>query len=292
MTNAYFVGVTVLFLVLTGCGGGSTDNGTDIPEMEPVRLISDIGYQTPTAYSGMTLVWADEFESDSLDLTSWSYDVGDGCPSLCGWGNNELEYYTASSNNAYQTEGKLVIEAKPEVIASSHYTSAKLLTRGKQQFKYGRIDIRAKLPEGQGIWPAVWMLPVDNVYGGWPSSGEIDIAELVGHEPAKIHGTIHFGPSLGYSQSRSGSHTLTEGSFADEFHVFSIIWQEDEIQWLVDDIEYHAISRGDVGTNTYPFNQEFYLIMNLAVGGNWPGAPGDETVFPQSMMIDFVRVFQ
>ena len=136
------------------------------------------------------------------------------------------------------------------------------------------------------------MLPADDVYGGWPTSGEIDIVELVGLEPEKIHGTVHFGPPVGYSQSSGDTYSLPTGDFSDEFHVFSIVWAQDSIQWLVDGVRYHSITRADVGTNTYPFNEEFYLILNVAVGGNWAGAPGAQTVFPQTMMVDYVRVFQ
>lgn len=279
--SCYYLGAICLSLGLVACGGSSGEGASSGPTGE-----------SPTSYEGMTLVWADEFESDALDSNSWSYDVGDGCPSLCGWGNNELEYYTASAENSYLADGKLVIVAKPDSIMNSNYSSAKLVTRDKQTFKYGRIDIRAKMPTGRGIWPAIWMLPADNVYGGWPTSGEIDIVELVGHEPEKIHGTVHFGPAVGYSQNSGNSYSLAAGAFADKFHVFSIIWSQDSIQWLVDGVRYHAISRASVGTNTYPFNESFYLILNVAVGGNWPGSPTSETVFPQTMNVDYVRVFQ
>lgn len=279
-----YLGAIFLTIGLVACGGGS--------DTAPEALTPDVAYHGAISYEGMTLVWADEFESDTLDLTAWSYDIGDGCPSLCGWGNNELEYYTSSSENSYLADGNLVIEAKPENIMNAHYSSAKLTTKDKQSFKYGRIDIRAKMPTGQGIWPAIWMLPTENIYGGWPASGEIDIVELVGHEPDKVHGTVHFGPPVGYSQSSGGFASLSSGEFADRFHVFSIIWAEDSIQWLVDDVLYHSITSASTGMNTYPFNEEFYLIMNVAVGGTWPGAPGTQTVFPQTMRVDYVRFFQ
>lgn len=281
-----YLGAAFLSLGLVACNGGADTRSTGVVTIpDPIDLGS-------ISYEGMTLVWAEEFESDTLDLSSWSYDTGDGCPSLCGWGNNELEYYTDLPENAYLAGGNLVISAKPENIMGSHYSSAKLVTRDKKTFKYGRIDIRAKLPTGQGVWPAIWMLSADNTYGGWPTSGEIDIAELVGHEPAKIHGTAHYGPALGYSQSSGSSYSLTTGDFSDEFHIFSIVWAQDSIQWLVDGVRYHSMSRATVGTNIYPFNESFYLILNVAVGGNWPGTPGDDTVFPQTMIVDYVRVFQ
>lgn len=279
-----YLGVIGLSLGLVACGGGSDSSPRDV--------VSDPTYQSPISYEGMTLVWAEEFESDTLDLSSWSYDTGNGCPSLCGWGNNELEYYTDSPENSYVADGKLVIEAKNESIMGAHYSSAKLVTRDKKTFKYGRIDVRAKMPTGQGIWPAIWMLPAENVYGGWPASGEIDITELVGNEPEKIHGTVHYGSSLGYHQSSGDSYSLAAGDFSDDFHVFSVIWAKDTIQWLVDGVTFHSASRATLGTNTYPFNESFYLIMNVAVGGNWPGSPTDETAFPQTMIVDYVRVFQ
>lgn len=284
-SNSY-LGVMCLSLGLAACGGGSSSSSGG----------GETTGQSPTSYDGMTLVWADEFEGETLDLSSWSYDIGDGCPSLCGWGNNELEYYTSSSDNSQLIDGQLVITARPENILNSRYSSAKLITRDKREFKYGRIDVRAKMPTGQGLWPAIWMLPADNVFGNWPASGEIDIAELVGHEPEILHGTAHYGPAVGFSQSSGRSYALTEGEFADDFHVFSTIWAEDSIQWLIDGVRYHSITRASVGatvgSENYPFNESFYLILNVAVGGNWPGVPDGSTVFPQSMTVDYVRVFQ
>ena len=287
--NSY-LGVMCLSLGLVACGGGSSSSPSS------GDVVVDATDASRTSYEGMTLVWADEFESEALDLSSWSYDVGDGCPSLCGWGNNELEYYTSSSDNSYLADGNLVITAKSEHIQNSSYSSAKLITRGKREFKYGRIDVRAKMPTGQGLWPAIWMLPTDNVYGTWPASGEIDIVELVGHEADRVHGTVHFGPAVGVSQNSGSSYSLAAGEFADDFHVFSTVWAEDSIQWLVDGVRYHSISRASVGatvgTENYPFNETFYLIFNVAVGGNWPGAPDGTTELPQSMTVDYVRVFQ
>ena len=248
--------------------------------------INNGGYDAPTSYTGYTLAWSDEFNSTTLNMTNWSFQNGNGCPNLCGWGNNELENYT--ENNLTLQDGKMVIEARRE---GSSYTSAKIISTGKKTFKFGRIDIRAKLPKGKGIWPALWLMPENSVYGGWPRSGEIDMVELLGHEPNKVYGTLHFGPGPGSAQINK-SYTLPTGTFYDEFHVFSLIWKQDQIQWLVDGNVYATATKTDFGSNNYPFNEHFYFIINLAVGGQWPGNPDATTVFPQWMMVDYVRVYQ
>jgi len=248
---------------------------------------SDDGYITPDAYAGMTLVWQDEFNGTEIDTDNWTHEIGTGD---WGWGNNELQYYTDRSDNSFISNGKLVIEAKDESFSGSDYTSARMVTFGKKEFIYGRIDIRAKLPEGQGIWPAIWMLG-NNIYSdGWPACGEIDIMEMVGHEATKIHGTAHVGyepPSTPYG----GSYSLGTEKYKEEFHVFSIIWEEDQVKWLMDDNPFHTINKNQIGA-VYPFNNNFFFILNIAVGGNWPGSPDGSTVFPQRMFIDYIRVFQ
>ena len=237
------------------------------------------------------LVWSDEFTSGSLNGNDWTYETGDGCPGLCGWGNNELEYYTNRPENLYFQNGNMVIEARKENFSGRNYTSAKIVTRGKKIVKFGRIEIRAKLPKGKGIWPAIWMLPQNSVYGGWPKSGEIDIMELVGHEPNKVYGTVHFGPGPASIQFSRG-YTLAATDFSNDFHVFSIVWDSNFIQWLVDGHLYASFTKTDVGSATYPFNEDFYFIINLAVGGNWPGSPDATTTFPQQLVVDYIRVYQ
>lgn len=249
------------------------------------------GYDAPTSYAGYTLKWSDEFNGTLLDQNNWTYEVGDGCPDLCGWGNNELEYYTNSTDNLFFQDGKMIIEAKQQAFAGRNYTSARIKTQGKKTFKYGKIDIRAKLPLGKGIWPAFWMLPENNVYGTWPKSGEIDIMELVGHEPNKLYGTVHFGPGPGSTQITQNK-VLSSGTFNDEFHVFSIDWKEDQIQWLIDGNVFSTANKSAFGSNNYPFNEDFYLLFNLAVGGQWPGDPDATTYFPQWLIVDYVRVYQ
>lgn len=251
---------------------------------------TNVGYDAPGSYAGYTLAWSDEFNTNSLNTTAWSNQNGDGCPNICGWGNNELEYYTDRPDNIFFQDGKMIIEAKKESYSGKQYTSSKILTSGKKTFKYGRIDIRAKLPKGKGIWPAFWLLPQANVYGGWPKSGEIDLMELVGHEPNKVYGTVHYGPGPGSIQISRG-YTATN-PFNDEFHVFSLEWKQDQIKWFVDGNLYSTVNKTDVGSNTWPFNEEFFLIFNLAVGGNWPGNPDATTYFPQWLIVDYIRVYQ
>jgi beta-glucanase (GH16 family) len=245
------------------------------------------GYETPLSYAGLDLVWQDEFDGSTIDMQSWNHETGNH-----GWGNQELQNYTTSSANSYISDGKLVIEAIEESSSSSNYSSARMTTQGKKEFTFGRIDIRAKLPKGQGIWPALWSLGANFGTVGWPACGEIDIMELVGHEPNVVHGTAHWGPQgQSFSNNTGGAFTLNDGEFADEFHVFSIIWEANSIKYLVDDQQYKIISSNDVN-GAYPFNSPFFFIFNIAVGGTWPGSPDATTVFPQRMFVDYIRVFQ
>lgn len=249
------------------------------------------GYDAPTSYPGYSLAWADEFNGTSLNTAHWAHQNGDGCPNLCGWGNNELEYYTDRPENLFFQDGNLVIEARKEAFSGKGYTSSKILTAGKKPIKFGRIDIRAILPKGKGIWPAFWLLPQGEVFGGWPRSGELDLMEMVGHEPNKVYGTLHYGPGPGSIQI-SRSYTLPSGTFSDEYHVFSVEWKQDQIKWFVDGNLFSTVHKNDFGAVNYPFNEEFYLIFNLAVGGNWPGNPDATTVFPQWMVVDYIRLYQ
>jgi beta-glucanase (GH16 family) len=252
---------------------------------------ANTGYDVTGGYGGYSLAWSDEFNGSTLDAGSWSYENGDGCPSLCNWGNNELQYYTNTPNNLFFQDGKMVIEARAESFGGKSYTSARIKTQGKKTFKYGRIDVRALLPKGKGIWPAFWLMPQDNVFGTWPKSGEIDLMENVGSEPSKVLGTLHYGPGPG-STIISRNYTLPSGTFNDQFHVFSIEWTQDKIQWLVDGNVFSTVNKSDLGGNNYPFNEQFYLIINLAVGGNLPGNPDANTLFPQWLIVDYVRVYQ
>lgn len=249
--------------------------------------VVNTGYSTPTAYPGYTLVWNEEFTGNSINTTNWTFESGNNN----GWGNNELEYYTDRTQNAFVSQGNLIIEARQESYNGSNYTSTRMITKDKKIFKFGRIDIRAKMPKGKGIWPALWMLGNNIGTVGWPSCGEMDILELLGHEPNKIYGTMHWGSSVATHGSKGSSYTLSSGSFDQQFHVYSLIWQQNDIRVLIDDQEYVHVTSADV-TGTYPFNSNFFFIFNIAVGGSWPGSPDATTSFPQRMVVDYLRVFQ
>ena len=254
------------------------------------------GCEFPTDLeANYNLVWSDEFDGTEIDPSKWSYDIGDGCDrGICGWGNNELQYYTDRSENSFISNGKLIIRAEretPNYLNEYGYTSARMVTKNKGDWRYGRMDVRAKLPTGQGLWPAIWMLPTDNVYGGWPKSGEIDIMENIGSEPERVFGTIHYGHD--FWRFISEGYEKEEGTFHDDFHTFSVLWNEDCIEFLVDDMPYSGpYTRTSVLPTTWPFDQDFHMILNIAVGGNLPGNPTPATVFPQVMQVDYVRVYQ
>ena len=235
------------------------------------------------------LVWADEFDGTSLDLSKWECQIGNGSG---GWGNNEKQYYR--SENAVVNNGFLTITAKKENYNNFNYTSSRIRTINKGDWKYGKFEMRAKLPFGKGIWPAFWMMPTDNVYGGWAASGEIDIMECLGHQPNIVYGTIHYGGAWPNNTSSGGSYTLSNGSFSDDFHTFSLVWEENKMQWFVDGVLYSTKTSWNTSGYSFPapFDQRFHFLLNLAVGGNWPGYPDSTTTFPQEYVIDYVRVYQ
>lgn len=244
------------------------------------------GYTSPLTYPGLSLVWDDEFNGTTLSA-DWTFDIGTG---NSGWGNNELQSYT-NQNHAVNS-GYLEITAKEQTVNSQQYTSTRIKTQGIKSWKYGRIDIRAALPYGQGIWPAFWMLGDNISTVGWPSCGEIDIMEMIGGAGANdrtVHGTVHWNENGTHAQF-GGSKTLPSGKFADEFHVFSIVWNQNSITWLLDNVTYKTVDLSPANMNA--FKEKFFLIFNVAVGGNWPGNPDGTTVFPQKMYVDYVRVFQ
>jgi beta-glucanase (GH16 family) len=247
----------------------------------------------PTVWS---LAWSDEFDgplNSPIDSSKWTAEVGGN-----GWGNQELEYYTNRIDNAYQSNGSLVIKALKETYTGSdnvtrNYTSARLITKNKFTAKYGRVEARLKIPFGQGLWPAFWMLG-DNIDAvGWPNCGEMDIMENIGREPSIIHGTLH-GPGYSGGNGLTSSYSLTNNQkFADDFHVFAIEWEPGVVRFYCDDILYKTKTTADLppGT-TWVFDHPFFLILNVAVGGTWPGSPDAITVFPQTMSVDYVRVYQ
>jgi licheninase len=242
------------------------------------------------------LVWSDEFDYGGFpDTEKWSYDVGGH-----GWGNDELQYYTESKpQNARVAEGVLIIEARKEPFEENQYTSARLVTKDKGEWLYGKFEIRAKLPSGRGTWPAIWMLASHDSYGSsyWPDNGEIDIMEHVGYDPDIVHATVH---TLAYNHrigTQKGAQLEVPTSRSD-FHVYTLEWEEDEIRAYVDGERYfrfanERLTDDSAGFREWPFDRPFHLILNIAVGGSWGGAQGvDESIWPQRMEVDYVRVYQ
>lgn len=251
------------------------------------ELLFEIIKDTPTA-NGWVLKWADEFNANGLpDNKKWTYDIGGD-----GWGNNELQYYTsADTNNAVVKNGTLNIIAQKESYENSQYTSARLLTKNKFDFKYGRVEARIKLPKGKGLWPAFWMLPTDWKYGGWPKSGEIDIMEHVGYEPDSVHGSIHTEKFNHIKNTQVTKGVNIANSYTD-FHVYAVEWTTDTIDFIIDGQKYLSFPNSKVSSGEWPFDQNFHVILNTAVGGNWGGKYGvDQEMFPATMQVDYVRVY-
>ncbi|TWU55905.1 glycoside hydrolase family 16 protein [Rubripirellula reticaptiva] len=239
------------------------------------------------------LVWSDEFNGTSLDYSKWGIEEN-----AFGGGNQELQIYTDRSENVRVEGGNLVLEARHDNAGISgttrEYSAGRVRTKNRGDWKYGRIEVRAKLPIGQGIWPAIWMLPTDNKYGTWASSGEIDIMEYRGQTPNEVLGTLHYGGVWPNNTHTGASMKLDQGNFSDDFHTFAMDWQEGKITWSVDGKPYQTQTSWTSAGGEFPapFDQRFHLLLNLAVGGGFVGAPDDSTSFPQQMLIDFVRVYQ
>lgn len=273
-----------------GCTiGTTTATGTILTEDGTYLPTDNSGYTTPNTYPGSTLVWSDEFTGGSLDLNAWNQEIGNG---VGGWGNNELEYYTNSLKNSFLSNGNLIIEARKEAIGGFNYSSSRLTTQNKKTFKFGRIDIRAKLPVRKGMWPALWMLGSNIPSVGWPACGEMDIMELVGSSPGRVLSTMHWKSATGAHLSKGNKYDLPSGDFSQQFHVFSMVWTQDNIKNYVDDQLILTTTVADIGASNYPFNANQFFIFNVAVGGDWPGPPDASTPFPQRMFVDYVRVFQ
>lgn len=229
------------------------------------------------------LVWSDEFNGTSLNTSNWVAETGTGSG---GWGNNELQYYTNRSQNLQVTGGNLVITALKENYGGMQYTSARIKTQGLKSFTYGKIEARIKLPSGQGLWPAFWMLG-DNISSvGWPRSGEIDIMERINYE-SNVHGTVHWDAN-GYASFGRASGALD----FSQYHVYSIEWDANYIRWFVDGVQFNEILIQNGTGNTEEFQKPFFILLNMAVGGNWPGSPNGSTPFPSQMLVDYVRVYQ
>lgn len=270
--------------------------------------------------AGWKPVWGDEFDGKEIDTAKWDFDTGNGFHDaskqwIAGWGNDELQYYTREPANAFVENGMLHIRARKESRGGCAYTSARLKTRGKDgrplfNQRYGRFEFRAKLPTGRGVWPALWMMPQEDTYGGWAASGEIDVTEARGQEPNKVLGTLHFGSRWPANVHRSKDYVLPEGGTIADFHVYALEWEPGEIRWSVDGREsaaqsfWWSSSRADGGRgikpakepdlNAWPapFDRPFYLIMNVAVGGKFLGPPDQTTAFPAEMLVDYVRVYE
>ena len=279
--NKFMIGsiVSLLVLLIFNC---SSDDNNPVKSTDP-----------PDPIPGWDLVWNDEFDGTAIDFTKWEHEVNGQ-----GGGNNELQYYTDRELNSLIDDGKLVIRALKESFTgpdgTREYTSARLRTKNKGDWKYGRFEIRAKLPLGQGLWPAIWMLPTDWVYGGWAASGEIDIMELLGHDPQRVHGTLHYGGEYPNNVHTGDSYKLSIGSFTSTFHIFTLEWEENEFRWYVDDILYQTQNIWHSNGQQYPapFDKRFHMLLNVAVGGNWPGDPDQTTTFPQTKIVDYVRVYK
>ena len=236
----------------------------------------------------MNLVWGDEFDYTGLpDTAKWNYDMGGH-----GWGNNELQFYTAArSENARAENGHLIIEARKEDWQGSHYTSARLITKGKGDWQYGRVEVRAKLPKGLGTWPAIWMLGTTNPFT-WPDDGEIDIMEHVGFDQGRIHGSVHCKKYYHSIGTQKTSNIMVPGC-SDDFHVYAAEWNSDSVKISVDGKVYFSFGNEHSGYEAWPFDNKMHLLLNIAVGGNWGGQQGvDETIWPVRMEVDYVRVYQ
>lgn len=251
-------------------------------------IIPATGYTSPTSYAGLTLIWEDDFAGTGLNTSNWTWEIGRGTN---GWGNNELQYYR--QENTTVRDGHLIITAKKENFSGAAYTSSRIITKDKRTYQYGRVDIRAALPKGQGIWPALWMLGNNFPTVGWPQCGEIDIMEMIGGAGREntVYGTLHWDNAGSYACTcGDDGYSLSSGTFGDEFHVFSIVWNANTITWYVDNVQFHQIDISPAAMSE--FDLPFFFIFNIAVGGNWPGNPDGSTNFPQHLIVDYIRVFQ
>lgn len=268
--------LSVLIFFLCSCKkeNNSDGNGTITP---PPPVVHEWKFET-------TPIWTEEFNTDGApDASKWGYDIGGN-----GWGNNELQYYTNGLNSSVNS-GILKIEARKENYSGKNYTSARMVSKNKGDWLYGRIEVKAKLPKGRGTWPAIWMLPTDNNYGGWPASGEIDIMEHVGYDLNKVHFTLHANAFNGANGKGSSKYI---NSATDDFHLYRLDWTNYGIRGYFDnELVFEYMNPGS-GSSSWPYDQRFHLLMNIAIGGNWGGAQGvDDTIFPATLEIDYVRVY-
>ena len=289
--------VLIVILMAFGCSA-SMETTKMMAEQEGSQRSSDplvTANNAPVTPDGERfLVWAEEFDGPELSSDMWFIETGDGSQyNIPGWGNNELQWYTP--DNVRIEDGVLLIEARTEQRNGKAYTSGRINTRDRFAFRYGRIEARIRLPGGQGIWPAFWLLPQANVYGTWAASGEIDIMEAVNlapEPPHEVHGTIHYGGQWPDNLYTGYPHVVS-GSATTAFHTYALEWDEREMRWYVDDVLYASQNQwsSKAGAFPAPFDKSFYILLNLAVGGNWPGSPNEDTAFPVTMAVDYVRVY-
>lgn len=245
------------------------------------------------AGSSWKLVWQDEFAGPTLDYAKWEVEVN-----AFGGGNNELQIYTDRQENVRVENGSLILEARQDHHGIQgtvrEFSSGRIRSKHRGDWKYGRFEIRARLPRGQGLWPAIWMLPTDEVYGPWAASGEIDIMEYKGQEPQQVWGTLHYGDQWPNNRHSGTQFQLDRGSFADDFHVFTLEWEEGVMRWYVDGRLYQTQNHWNTPNGRFPapFDQRFHLVLNLAVGGGFVGPPDDQTPFPNQLRVDYIRVYQ
>jgi beta-glucanase (GH16 family) len=272
MARIFYTASLFLLGALTACssGRGAAAEGADAGAMG-------------TGNSDRELLWADEFDGNELDLSDWNYELGDGCPKLCGWGNNERQLYTRENHRL--EDGKLIITARKE---GDRYTSTRITTKDKEAFQYGRIETRAKLPVGEGLWPAFWMLGQNIDEVGWPRCGEIDILEYVGREPGEVFTTLH--TAAGHGDNGSSKKTKFP-DIEEGYHTYATEWTEEKIEFFVDGQSVYTFAPEDRSESVWPFDQPFYIILNLAIGGNFGGPEVDDSIFPQEFIIDYVRVY-
>lgn len=266
-----------LLLLLAGC--------TSRPHAD-ARAVA--GAQEDVWRFEATPVWQDEFDYEGRpDPSKWGYDLGGD-----GWGNQELQAYTDRAANASVAGGVLTITARREPTGGRDYSSARLVSKGRGDFLYGRIEARAKLPPGRGTWPAIWMLPTDAAYGGWPASGEIDIMEHVGYDPGRVHMSVHT-KTYNHRIGTQKTATRTVPGATAEFHRYRVDWTPDGVRGYIDDVPVLAFANEGSGADAWPFDRRFHLLLNLAVGGAWGGKEGvDAQAFPASMQVDYVRVYR
>jgi len=301
---------TLIFLALlavSSCGGGGGSGDTppvftpppplppptgNVNVTNPTLSVADNAAISPGG--NLSLVWSDEFNGAQLDPEMWFFESGDGSQyGIPGWGNNELQWYLPDS--ARLENGQLAITAREEASNGKNFTSARIITRDRFAFRYGRIEARVRLPGGQGLWPAFWLLPQDFAYGGWAASGEIDVMEAVNLGASGgnvVHGTIHYGGEWPNNVYTGDSYVVPTDATTD-FHDYALEWDAAEMRWYVDGVLYAMQNSWYSAAASYPapFDQPFYILLNVAVGGNWPGSPDGTTVFPQTMEVDFIRVY-